>query len=202
MTIITRAVLAGLLIFVAGGKAPADSPATPDEKFMAAVRQSCGEAFEGRIVANEPASANDPFIGKRLVMHVRECSEHEIRIPFHVGDDRSRTWILTRTQRGLRLKHDHRHEDGSEDKVTMYGGDTVSAGSAMRQEFPADRHSKELFKRENLEPSIANTWAMEVVPGERFAYELLRPGRHFRIEFDLDRPVPAPRAPWGHEATR
>ena len=48
-------------------------------------------------------------------MHVRECSEDAIRIPFHVGEDRSRTWVVTRTANGLRLKHDHRHEDGSEE---------------------------------------------------------------------------------------
>ena len=32
-------------------------------------------------------------------MHVRDCSERELRIPFHVGDDRSRTWVVTRTAR-------------------------------------------------------------------------------------------------------
>jgi hypothetical protein len=30
-----------------------------------------------------------------------------------------------------------------------------------------------------------------------FAYELRRPNRHFRVEFDLTRPVPAPPPPWG-----
>lgn len=175
----------------------ANRPPVPTDAFMDAVRQSCGKAYEGRIVANEPASTNDPFAGKRLVMHVRECNEREIRIPFHVGDDRSRTWVLTRTNDGLRLKHDHRHEDGSEDKLTMYGGDTASLGSAQRQEFPADAHSKALFEREGLKASIANTWAMEVAPGELFAYELLRPGRKFRVEFDLGKPVAPPPAPWG-----
>jgi hypothetical protein len=57
-------------------------------------------------------------------MHVRTCSENALRIPFHVGDDHSRTWVITRTENGLRLKHDHRHEDGSEDAVTQYGGDS------------------------------------------------------------------------------
>ena len=54
------------------------------------------------------------MMGQRLVMHVRDCSADEVRIPFWVGEDHSRTWVVTRTETGLRLKHDHRHEDGSE----------------------------------------------------------------------------------------
>jgi hypothetical protein len=30
---------------------------------------------------------------------------------------------------------------------------------------------------------------MEVHPGRMFAYELRRPNRHFRVEFDLKKPV-------------
>jgi hypothetical protein len=130
-------------------------------------------------------------------MHVRHCTPGELRIPFHVGTDRSRTWVLTRTGAGLRLKHDHHHEDGSPDLLTMYGGDTTGPGTATRQEFPADAESKALFERQGLTASLANVWAMEVEPGRRFVYELARPGRLFRVEFDLSRPVPAPPPPWG-----
>jgi hypothetical protein len=41
--------------------------------------------------------------------------------------------------------------------------------------------------------------AMDVHPGRMLAYELTRPGRKFRLEFDLTQPVPAPPAPWGHK---
>src|SRR3712207_206298 len=112
-----------------------------------------------------PISPSPDFAGKRLVMHVRDCSPNEVRIPFHVGEDRSRTWIVTRTGPGLRLKHDHRHEDGSEDALTQYGGDTVRAGSPTRQEFPADQFSKDMFVRQNRAVSVPNVWAMEVHPG-------------------------------------
>jgi hypothetical protein len=94
----------------------------PADEFMAAIARHCGQAYAGRITANEPASPNDPFDGKALVMHVRTCTPGEVRIPFHVGEDRSRTWVLTRTASGLLLKHDHRHADGTEDVLTMYGG--------------------------------------------------------------------------------
>ena len=157
-------------------------PASPQDQFFSRLSALCGQAFEGR-VASPPVEADASFAGKRLVMHVRECSDDEIRIPFHVGEDRSRTWVVTRTATGLRLKHDHRHEDGSEDVLTQYGGDTVGPGTAARQEFPVDQFSKDLFNREGAAVSTTNVWAMEVVPGQLFAYELRRPNRFFRVEF-------------------
>lgn len=173
---------------------------TPANAFFQDLRALCGRAFAGRIVADTPTpTGNDPFVGKPLVMHVRQCSADEIRIPFHVGDDRSRTWVLTRSAGGLRLKHDHRHADGTPDATTMYGGDTASAGSTERQEFPVDAESQAMFTREGRTVSNTNTWAMEVHPGRSFVYELARPGRLFRVEFDLTRPITPPPAPWGSE---
>lgn len=181
---------------------PPEAPAAeiaPVDAFMARIAEHCGQAFAGRVLADEPAQADDAFAGKALVMQVRECGDKEIKIPFHVGDDHSRTWVLTRTDSGLRLKHDHRHEDGSADAVTMYGGDTAAAGSERRQAFPVDAESIATFEREGLNASVSNVWAMEIEPGERFLYELSRPGgRLFQVEFDLGTPVPAPPTPWGH----
>ena len=173
--------------------APADR--SPQDAFLDALRPLCGQAFEGR-VTSAPVEADREMAASRLVMHVASCSEDEIRIPFHVGADRSRTWVLTRTPSGLRLKHDHRHEDRSADELTDYGGDTADAGSAVRQQFPADAYSRALFERTGRAVSASNVWALEVHPGRSFAYELSRPGRHFRVEFDLARPVPAPPPPW------
>lgn len=190
-----------LVSLLAAGPATsrADSTMHPQDAFMARLGRYCGQAFAGRIVANEPAQPDDPFAGQALVMHVRQCSDSELKIPFHVGADRSRTWVLTRTVGGLRLKHDHRHEDGSEDAVTQYGGDTVNPGMPWRQEFPVDAYSVQMFEREGLAASVQNTWALEVTPDGRFVYELSRPsGRLFRVEFDLSAPVPPPPPPWGH----
>lgn len=181
--------------------AGASTETAPADEFLAALAEHCGQAFGGSIVANEPPpSEEDPFTGKPLVMHVRECSENEIKIPFHVGDDHSRTWVLTRTDSGLRLKHDHRHEDGTEDDVTMYGGDTATPGTAIRQEFPVDQESIQTFETAGLTASVVNVWAMEIEPGQRFLYELARPGtgRLFQVEFDLTTPVATPPTPWGH----
>lgn len=174
---------------------------SPADAFLARVAQLCGQAFAGRVVADlPPPTGDDPFAREALVMHVRECGEGETRIPFHVGTDRSRTWVLTRTAGGLRLKHDHRHADGSEDAVTQYGGDTAAEGSALRQEFPIDAFSRAMFEREGLTASLQNSWAIEIEPGRRFLYELSRPsGRLFRVEFDLTQPIAPPPAPWGYE---
>jgi len=182
-----------------GADAPAPAPVQSQAaQFLSAIAAMCGNAYGGHIAANDPAAPNDPFVGQALVMHVRTCEPGRVLVPFHVGEDRSRTWVLTLHDDRIRLKHDHRHQDGTEDELTQYGGDSTTAGTATRQEFPVDQFSIDLFTRTNRAVSNTNTWAMEVHPGRMFAYELSRLGRLFRVEFDLTKTVPAPPAPWGH----
>ncbi|MBA2379792.1 MAG: hypothetical protein H0V76_09495, partial [Blastocatellia bacterium] len=93
-------------------------PATPLDTFWANLQKLCGKAFAGEIA--EDSTPSDTFTGKAMVMHVRSCEKDRIRIPFFVGEDRSRTWVLTRKGDRIELKHDHRHKDGTPEKVTMY----------------------------------------------------------------------------------
>jgi len=179
-----RLAVAGLLVLA--GPASASVPPPAHEIFFSRLLALCGKSFTGRVVTTDPADA--AFAGKTLIMTVTACSANEVRIPFQVGEDRSRTWVVTRVNTSLRLKHDHRHIDGTEDAVSSYGGDTTSLGTVSRQEFPADRFSKDLFVRENRAASVTNVWAMEVEP-----YELRRPERHFRVEFDLEGAPKPPR---------
>jgi hypothetical protein len=72
----------------------------------------------------------------------RDCGDDEVRIPFHVGADRSRTWVLSRSAAGVRLKHEHRHEDGVEDEISRYGGDTRGAADGLSLDFHADAHRR------------------------------------------------------------
>ena len=188
-----RFVLLPALFALSACAGETSAPVAPADAFMAGVAAHCGKSYSGRVVSTDEVDAN--FAKETLVMQVRECSDHELRIPFHVGDDHSRTWVLTRTDQGLRLKHDHRHEDGSEDAVTQYGGDS-SAVTASRAEFPVDQFSIDLFQREGLTASVTNVWAMEITD-VMFAYELSRENRFFRVEFDLTAPVDTPPAPWG-----
>lgn len=178
----------------------ASTTADPQKTFFDRIASLCGQSFSGSVLIDRPESAGaNAFRDQPLTMNVRECSDQEIRIPFHVGADRSRTWVLTRTGNVLRLKHDHRREDGSDDPVTMYGGDTVGNGSAGRQEFPVDAFSKLMFTREGMTVSNTNVWAIEIEPGRSIVYELARTDqdRLFRVGFDLTKPIAAPPAPWG-----
>lgn len=166
------------------------------DAFFAQIKQHCGKAYEGKVtVDNQGPSA---FSDARLIMHVRRCNDQELQIPFHVGQNASRTWIITKTGSGLSLKHDHRHKDGSDDESTMYGGHTVDAGYNNVQSFPADQYSKELFVKRGIPQSVGNTWQMYIYD-ERFTYRLVREGREFRVDFDLTKSVQAPKAPWGYQ---
>lgn len=184
-------------------------PSNPQDAFWTNLRAHCGKAYSGKLASDEAADAD--FKGRLMLMHVRSCTDNEIRIPFHIGPkdgegkwDRSRTWVITRTTTGLRLKHDHRHEDGSEDRLTQYGGDTATAGTATAQAFPVDAESIALFRREGRDVSVTNVWEIEISDKDaatrRFAYVLRRTGanaRFFRVEFDLSREAQTPPAPWG-----
>ncbi len=185
----------------------------PQDVFWEALSSHCGKAYAGKLVSEDPADAD--FASADMRMHVSECSDTRIAIPFHVelgGKwDRSRTWLITRNDAGgLRLKHDHRHEDGSSDAVTMYGGDTAEAGVENIQNFPVDAESISLFEREDLPASVTNVWSVEVTSadtdGGTFAYQLRRTvdggapeDRFFRVEFDLSEEVEAPPPAWGWE---
>lgn len=161
--------------------------------FWNELQKLCSKAYAGTVVA---APADDTtFKDKSLVMHVRSCEKNKIRIPFNVGDDRSRTWVLTRKGNRIELRHDHRHEDGKPDAVTMYGGWTNNIGLATRQVFPADDQTVKV-----IAAAAPNVWWVELVAGEYFSYNLRRLGseRYFSIKFDLKKPLAeAPPAPWG-----
>jgi hypothetical protein len=154
------------------------------------LQANCGKAFEGKLISPE----SDPRFEGRLVMQVRSCEEGRIRIPFYVGDDRSRTWVLNLENAGLiQLKHDHRHEDGSEDKVTQYGGKASNTGSATTQFFPADQFTADL-----LPAAVGNVWWI-TLDEISFTYNLRRLGSStvFTVKFDLTQPIEVPDGPWG-----
>lgn len=166
--------------------------------FWAELQKLCGKAFAGTVAA---APADDTtFKGKELVMHVRSCEKNQIKIPFFVGEDKSRTWVLTRQKNGrILLKHDHRHEDGKPDKVTMYGGLSTNSGSEIRQMFPADEETVKV-----IAAAATNVWWIDLESGKHFSYNLRRMGteRHFSIKFDLTKEVKTPDAPWGWQSKK
>ena len=177
------------MLALSGCATTARPPADPHDAFFARFKTLCGKTVTGRLATSDPADA--AFAGKALVARSVGCTDSEVRIAFDVGEDRSRTWIVTRIPTGLRLKHRHLLKDGSVDPVSNYGGDTTAPGTPSRQEFPVDAESREMFAREGRSVSTTTVWAFEIEPGAALTYELARPaepgkpGRLFRVTFDL-----------------
>lgn len=149
----------------------AEIPVPAQAQFFQHLTDLCGARFEGQ--ADFQSEPSEAFSGKTLVAHVAVCEPEEIRIPFRVGEDRSRTWILKRVPGGLELKHDHRHADGTPDEITMYGGTTANAGEALSQSFPADAHTAEL-----IPAASTNVWTLSLSPDRSaLTYSLTRHGK-------------------------
>lgn len=163
--------LAGLAtsgVFVAPSSVQSAAERDAQKPFFELLRSLCGQRFEG--ATEFPPDPEHPLAGKKLIITVEQCSETEIRIPLHAGEDRSRTWILTLTPEGLLLKHDHRHPDGTPDKVTMYGGWAAAGGTAHRQRFAADEETAKL-----LPEAATNVWTIELDDDRRqLSYALER----------------------------
>ncbi len=201
--------LGGVLALGALGFAWSAAPASAQQELLAESRHTLPaeqDAFWSSIL--ELCGKAFARIDAQYVMHVRQCYPDEIRIPVHVGNEedgswnRSRTWILTRTPDGIRLKHDHRYPDGREEEVTQYGGDTDEVGTPGIQTFPADAFTREVIG-ELVRGADRNIWRMEITPGEVFAYRLTRTtfDSALRWAFDLRTPIAPPPAPWGYEDT-
>ncbi len=138
--------------------------------FFENLKKLCGQRFAGE--TQFPPDPNHPLAGKKLVMSVDSCSDRELRIPFLVGEDKSRTWILTLSEKGLLFKHDHRHPDGTPDKVTMYGGWAAEGGTAHLQRFPADGDTAKLIPE-----ATTNVWTLRDTPRETAVHLLSRAER-------------------------
>ena len=172
------------LTAIASGAEPAAAPSEPAEAsaalFFQNLRKLCGQRFEGatEFPKDEPGH---PLAGKKLTISVEPGSGNEIRIPLQAGEDKSRTWILTLRDGRLLLKHDHRHADGTPDKLTMYGG-WAAEGDANRQRFPADSETVTLIPE-----AATNIWTLEIdAAKEQFIYALERNGqRRYKAVFSL-----------------
>lgn len=150
------------MFLLAGSLFASDS--NPQTEFWRALEALCGQSYQGEISLNQTTHK----LAGPLEIKTRACSPTQIEINFAIGSDRSRTWILSRTQTGLRLKHEHRKPDGSSDKVTNYGGDTAAPGTATRQAFVVDDRTRQL-----VAGTEQNIWVFEFKDGH-LAYELYK----------------------------
>jgi hypothetical protein len=190
------AVRAAALAPLLAGCAPGEAP--PEIEFWNRVRALCGQAFEGR--ALELTAVDSAIAGQRLVLDVWQCYHDEMRLAFHVGDDHSRVWKLTREQDVPRLTHEFHADDGAPAAVTGYGGPALGHGTATAQTFAADAATLTRI------PSAAGaTWTLEIGPRQTLAYAF-RSGDGavtFRVEFDVSRHTQQrPPPPWGYTRQR
>lgn len=196
---------AAALVVVAGCTEAQRSPdLDPQAQFFYELGQLCGNAYQGERVV-ERSDRDDMLQGdEQLVVHFAECDANQVFAAFHIGADagqgewdRSRTWVYTRYDDYLELRHDHRLEDGSEDtENTMYGGFTESEGQA------ADSTLIQRFvftEREGPDGEQLG-WQVEIEPGVRYTYGTYQDDEWtWRVDFDLSQTVEAPEAAWGHE---
>lgn len=143
------------------------------------------ESMQGRKVAGRPVYADEkmaPFAGKAITLEVASCTKKEMRIPIYVGDKIYRTLVLERTPNGFFLKHENKTEAGRSKAVDLYGGQTVEAGTAFMQFFPADAYTNNL-----LGSSSPSVWTLAFSSDRStFTYLAESDGKlQMQIDFDL-----------------
>lgn len=155
------------------------------KEFLSHYSEYCGYAYEGTTNFVD-LSSGYIFEDATLTMILSECDENEVRIPFHVDEDTSRTWIVKMTPQGLHLSHDHRYPDGTQHDQNFYGGYADSEGSASKQYFPADHRTIE-----ERPTRAANRWAKEIdTENDKYFYRLyLNDELRLEAEFDLSQPI-------------
>ncbi len=155
-----------------------------EKEFLKNLASLCGKSFRGKQIFMDPRGTS--WADNDLIMHVTICEDNMVHIPFHVDDNKSRTWIFAFEDGKLRFRHDHRHEDGTPEDLTLYGGYTDGTGTAFIQIFPNDEYTKNL-----VSDDIERTWV--VILDENFStltYKLRYHGeRYFEARFDLTKPL-------------
>lgn len=174
-----RTLLFSILLIFLISCTSSDKEESGQHEYFAMLEEMCGQEFRGETVF--PEDPEHEMHGADLYMKIESCSDDEIRMPFHVNDDRSRTWMLSKTDEGLLLKHDHRDpETGIEHDLTQYGGYSNIHGAKNIQYFEADEETAQM-----LPEAATNVWMMEVNPKEgTFTYYLERNNQpRYRAEF-------------------
>jgi hypothetical protein len=168
---------------------PETRPAAAQRAFFENLRGFCGQTFGGRTIL---APAEDrTFEPSRLYMVVAECEADEIRVPFIVGDDASRTWIFQMRDDRLTFFHRHLRPDGTEYEVSGFGGHASEHGTATFQSFP------DLWATEATPAAEHRIWRLRIdEPNRLFVYYLDRGGQPaYRLVFWLGPPSPLPATP-------
>ena len=169
----------------AGQKTPEEIETNePVVEFMENLKSFEGKSFYGKVLFPENPEA--PFNADTLFVIFESFTETEARMPFILGNDKSRTWVLTKNENGLLFKHDHRHSDGTPEEITMYGGYADDKGNALFQNFPADEETSTMMPE-----TSTNVWTFKFNEEmTEFHYILERHSApRFHVVFDLTTPI-------------
>ena len=155
-----------------------------ERAFLANLAGLCGNSYRGKETYSAPG--RESWSNKDFVIHVTVCEYDRVHIPFHLDQDRSRTWMFLAEENGLRFRHDHRHEDGTPDDPTMYGGYADGTGTGYIQRFPADKYTKDL-----LADTLNREWRVVLAEDmSSLTYELHYSRQlMFAAGFDLTSPI-------------
>ena len=167
---------------------PADAikrdPRADQQAFFENLRALCGRTFGGRTIL---APVDDrTFEPARLYMIVDACDGDEIRVPFIVGGDDSRTWVFQMREEGLTFFHEHLRPDGTEHEVSGFGGHASEDGSPVFQSFP------DFWATAETPPADHRIWRLRLDADHGlFVYYLDRGGQPaYRLVFHLGPPSP------------
>jgi hypothetical protein len=160
------------------------APLSRRDVFWSRLETLCGHAYAGRATNGGPGDST--LARGPLILDVRDCTPTIIRGAFDAGDDRSRTWAITRTGAGLRLEEDRRRPDGSAEATSDVAGETRDSGTVSRQEFVAGASSERTIE---IEPTRALTYS--VARGGGAPLELV---------FDVTRVIASPPPPFAGRA--
>lgn len=173
---ITKYLIAGFILLSFSARAQGKAA------FFRELQSKKGKTFYGKaIYMLDTTKAND-FWGKELSFTITKLNG-ELRMPFNVGENKSRTWILRKTKGRLELKHDHRHEDGKPDSISNYGGmSDPENGTKYIQYFPADEFTAKL-----IPAAAGNRWILQFSPDMKKFYYILERDKvlRFKAEFQL-----------------
>jgi len=176
-------ILGILLIASCSGPTPTatETQKTEQDVFFERFKPLEGKKFAGQQIFIDPSM--ESWADRELEIHFREVHHNIVYIPFRVGENRSRTWELHRLADGrLRLRHDHRHHDGTPEELTLYGGYTAAGSTDLQQFFPADDYTC------NLKSAICdNEWSLSFSEDlQTLSYILRKAGRPvFQADFDI-----------------
>ncbi len=157
--------------------------AQAEKSFFKELKSRKGKTYYGRAVYMPDTIQPNDFWGKELSFSIHKGKNSELRMPFNVAENKSRTWVLKKSSSGLELKHDHRHADGKPDSITNYGGLADRSGTELAQSFPADGFTAKL-----LPAAATNRWTMEFSPDKKKFYYILERNNilRFKAEFKLE----------------